>query len=355
MLIGNDGAPLCQFHTGPFRMKTFRIRPASRGEKNGIAVQRIFLSVLCINRRPFFDFLQTGSRNDGHAIRFQYIFNRFRHIPVFFRQKYRTVLEDRHFASETGIHGSKFQSYISAADNRQPAGQCFILHHGFRREHQTVIFHTGYSRNYRTPAGIDNQFGCGKRLHRTVRAFYPDRFSVKERSRAVDDLHTGINKLIIIGHTECCCQFLFLLHRHMIILTLHFKIMGRRPLRLQHQTLGGNAAHIDACTAVHTGILFNQRHFFALLCQFRRQRLSRLAETDDNRIKFLIHIYSFLSYLFKYLNNTSPPDQDLIYYSLFYPILQIIRRMQRKETRRCVHKQDSLLSSRSIFHPYRAD
>ena len=336
-------------------MKTFRIRPASRGEKNGIAVQRIFLSVLCINRRPFFDFLQTGSRNDGHAIRFQYIFNRFRHIPVFFRQKYRTVLEDRHFASETGIHGSKFQSYISAADNCQPAGQCFIIHHGFRRERKAVILRAGHRGNYRTPAGINNKFGCGKYLHCIVCPFHLDRFSVKKRSRAIDDLHAGIDKLIIIGHTECCCQFLFLLHRHMVILTLHFKIVGRRLLRLQHQTLGGNTAHIDACTAVHTGIFFNQRHFFALLCQFRRQRLSRLAETDDNRIKFLIHIYSFLSYLFKYLNNTSPPDRDLIYYSLFYPILQIIRRMQRKETRRCVHKQDSLLSSRSIFHPYRAD
>jgi len=38
----------------------------SRGEKDGIAVQRIFLSVLCINRRPFFDFLRGAVVTDKH-------------------------------------------------------------------------------------------------------------------------------------------------------------------------------------------------------------------------------------------------------------------------------------------------
>ena len=69
-----------------------------------------------------FNRLYRSVQTDGDSFLFEYRFYRIGNVAVFAGNELVSPFQHDHFRTETGKHGGKFQSDITAAYNRQSAG-----------------------------------------------------------------------------------------------------------------------------------------------------------------------------------------------------------------------------------------
>lgn len=146
------------------------------------------------------DRLRTCIQMDFDTFLFHHFFDTLGNILIVAGHKPVAAFENSHFTAESGIHRSKFQSDIPAADNNQMFGQDIHIQERGTGVHMLALLNAVDCRNNRSRTGIDKDF-FSLQFDVPVRERYLDSIGRYERSRTCINSHirTLAQSLIIVS------------------------------------------------------------------------------------------------------------------------------------------------------------
>ena len=149
------------FYSGCLQVQSFNHRLTTCCYQNSISIYKVrgtIGSIRISQSHPVMRIMNrlcTHIQADLNAFLFHYLPDTFGNIRVIAGHKSVSCFEDSDFASESGIHGRKFQANITATYDNQVFRQDIQIQESSTGVHISTLLNTFYIRNDGCGAGID--------------------------------------------------------------------------------------------------------------------------------------------------------------------------------------------------------
>jgi len=289
LIIDDDITAGVGVHARGVQAEIVGIRPAAHRDEQVRSADRI--RAVCDNDVETIVALRQSDRSriDDHvdSFGFQDLPDGRRDVFVFTRRQPRSLFDDRHPCSEPAVHLGELQRDVAAADDYE------MFWHSVEFEHPDIghevdVGQSGQVGHHRAPTHVEED---------PVGLQHPpvdrDRVRVFEAGVPADEggaghlLQPGFDAVAVVEHDLVLAR-LDLCHVDGDGASTNPVVGGPSGhvggMGAGHQSLGGNAAVVDAGPADE--LAFDHRDGVTGLGQAPRQRRTRLSRTDDDRIEF---------------------------------------------------------------------